>query len=121
MSNDPTSDTHGKTQDIKPKNIRILCVGEAMLELSFDDTVNKDDGATVKYAGDTLNTAIYLQRLTQKSTTVTYYTRVGTDALSTRMINFIASESIDVSTIQSIDDRTIGLYAISILERQHYE
>lgn len=113
MSNDPVS----SIPNINQKDLRILCIGEAMLELSFDDTANQNDGATVKYAGDTLNTAIYLQRLSQQSaitgTTVSYCTRVGTDALSSRMVDFIKSENIDVSATQSVSERTIGLYAIS--------
>lgn len=80
-----------------------------MLELSLTDTEN----ARVKFAGDTLNTAIYLQRHTGKHNNVSYCTVVGRDPLSNRLVDFIKSESIDVSTIQQVDDRTIGLYAIS--------
>ncbi len=102
-------------------NHRVLCIGEAMLELSFsqpDNQINteidnQNESATVRYAGDTLNTAIYLQRLSNSDTTVSYCTAVGRDALSTRLVDFIKSENIDVSAIQTVDDRTIGLYAIS--------
>jgi len=92
-----------------PTDKNILCIGEAMLELSLTDTEN----ARVKFAGDTLNTAIYLQRHTGKHNNVSYCTVVGRDPLSNRLVDFIKSESIDVSTIQQVDDRTIGLYAIS--------
>ena len=105
---------------------RVLCVGEAMLELSFnatpdkssdasakDNPKNNNSSASVKYAGDTLNTAVYLQRLIGKDATVAYCTVVGQDPLSGRLIDFIKSENIDVTSIQQIDNRTIGLYAIN--------
>jgi len=89
--------------------IKVVCVGEAMMELSLGNS----DTATVGFAGDTLNTAIYLQRLLGDSAPVSYCTAVGEDELSNKLVNFIEAESIDTQPIQRLGDRTLGLYAIS--------
>lgn len=91
------------------KKLKIVCVGEAMLELSLGELRD----AQIDFAGDTLNTAVYLKRLAAHELDVSYCTAVGTDALSGRLVDFIASEHIDTSAIQRAADRTIGLYAIS--------
>ena len=88
---------------------KLICIGEAMLELSLDNAGN----ASTRFAGDTLNTAVYLQRLCGDFAKISYCTVVGDDALSERMVNFIESEHIDVSSIDRISDSTIGLYAIT--------
>lgn len=91
-------------------NKSVLCIGEAMLELSLSDSKT----ANLNYAGDTLNTAVYLQRLGSGSDiTVAYCTVVGQDTLSDRLVDYIRSEDIDVSTIQRTDNHTIGVYAIN--------
>jgi 2-dehydro-3-deoxygluconokinase len=88
---------------------RILCIGEAMLELALNDPPD----ARVAFAGDTLNTAVYLKRLAGDNLDVSYCTVVGSDALSGRLIEFIQSEEIKVDSIRRSRDRTIGLYAIA--------
>ena len=40
--------------------IKVACIGEAMVELALDR--ERADVANVGFAGDTLNTAIYLKR-----------------------------------------------------------
>jgi len=79
------------------------------MELSLGNS----ETATVGFAGDTLNTAIYLQRLIGDSALVSYCTAVGEDELSNKLVDFIKAESIDTKPIQRICDRTLGLYAIS--------
>lgn len=88
---------------------RVLCIGEAMLEISLSDFPN----AELSFAGDTLNTAVYLKRLCANSATVSYCTVVGSDALSDQLLSFIDSEQIDTAPVTRAPDRTIGLYAIS--------
>ena len=88
----------------------IACFGEAMIELSLDG----DDASTAKvgFAGDTLNTAIYLKR-TSPRVDVAYATRLGRDRFSEKMMRFIESERIDTSCIGVDATRMPGLYAIS--------
>lgn len=80
-----------------------------MVELSLG---NNDD-ISLGFAGDTLNTAIYLKRFFGDSAEVSYCTVIGSDPLSTRLVNFIDSESIDTSTISVSQQRCVGIYSIS--------
>ncbi len=89
---------------------RIACIGEAMVELMLGSGDNQT--AAIAFAGDTLNTAIYLKRLLAEPAQVAFISALGNDALSRRMVNFIASESIDTQHIARSTDRSIGLYAI---------
>lgn len=88
---------------------KIICIGEAMVELS----VSADSTVSLGYAGDTLNTAIYLKRLMGSDAEVAYCTTVGCDALSNKLVEFIASESISSEPISYSKIKTVGLYAIS--------
>jgi 2-dehydro-3-deoxygluconokinase len=86
---------------------RIACIGECMIELN---QIDLDSGtARIGFAGDTLNTAIYLARL---GCDVAYVTNLGTDAFSTRMIQRFQGEGIDCHLIGRHDSRMPGLYAI---------
>lgn len=89
--------------------MRVACVGEAMVELSLDA-----GGATaqVGFAGDTLNTAIYLKRAAPELD-VSYVTRLGQDAFSDRLRAFIAGHGIATDGIEVSDTRQVGLYAIT--------
>ena len=87
--------------------VRIACIGECMIELN---QIDLDEGvARVGFAGDTLNTAIYLARL---GCDVAYVTNLGTDAFSTRMMQRFAAEGVDCRLIGRHDSRIPGLYAI---------
>ncbi|HMQ95340.1 MAG TPA: sugar kinase [Amaricoccus sp.] len=88
---------------------RVACIGECMVEL----TLPKDGAAArVGFAGDTLNTAIYLKR-GAPALEVAYVTALGRDALSERMLAFFAEEGLDTGLIERRADRVPGLYAIS--------
>jgi len=89
---------------------RIGCIGEAMVELT--SVSSNADSVGLGFAGDTLNTAIYLKRLLGSASDVAFVTRLGRDTYSARMIDFIHSESIDSSYIERTDKRHVGLYAI---------
>lgn len=91
-------------------NTRIVCLGEAMVELSMDRTNEKQ--AQVGFAGDTLNTAIYLKR-NAPDFHVAYATKLGCDAFSTRMIGMMQDEALDIDLVAKDPDREPGLYAIS--------
>ncbi|MDU8942076.1 sugar kinase [Ovoidimarina sediminis] len=90
--------------------ISIAAIGEAMVELSLRPET--PDRAGLGFAGDTLNTAIYLKRAAPEFE-VAYVTRLGTDNLSDRMIEMIASEGISTGLIGRDPSRAPGLYAIS--------
>jgi 2-dehydro-3-deoxygluconokinase len=89
---------------------RIACVGEAMIELSM----GADGGPPrVGYAGDTLNTAIYLRRGLPDEYDVEYVTVVGQDPLSDRMLAFMQAEGVGTAYVRRHPERIAGLYAIT--------
>lgn len=89
---------------------RIACVGEAMVELSLDAG---GETAQIGFAGDTLNTAVYLARAGGAAHEVAFVSRVGRDSFSDRMIAFIENEGVSTSQMARDDERLPGLYAIS--------
>lgn len=89
----------------------VLSVGEAMVELS---PAGQDDAWRLGIAGDTLNTAWYLRRLTDADCTVDYLTRVGQGEFSQKMVDFLTHEGIGTHDVSRHPDREIGLYTISL-------
>jgi 2-dehydro-3-deoxygluconokinase len=89
---------------------RILGVGEAMVEFAAvgDDLYRRG------FAGDTLNTCWHMAQLLSDRAIVSYFTRVGTDAFSDQLVDFIAANGIDASVIGRDRERTVGLYVISL-------
>lgn len=87
--------------------MKIACVGEAMIELNPDR-----EGRQIGFAGDTLNTAIYLAR-GWPGTQVEFVTVLGRDAMSARMEDFIRAEGVGTSTIRHHPERLPGIYAIA--------
>lgn len=90
---------------------RIASVGEAMVELSFAGASQSD--ARIAYAGDTLNTAIYLRRALGPETSVAYVTAMGCDPFSDRAVAFMEGEGLDTGRIARDLERLPGLYAIT--------
>ncbi|MCG6112587.1 MAG: sugar kinase [Paracoccus sp.] len=90
---------------------RILCIGEAMVEMS---QAPQPDLWRMGIAGDTLNTAWYLRRLMGTHAQVSYLTRIGTGDFSGRALDFMAAEGIDTTHVTRDPTREIGLYAISL-------
>lgn len=86
--------------------VRIVLVGEAMLELSPGEGGSWRMG----YGGDTLNTAIHLARLGHD---VAYLTALGADQFSAGLRADWAAEGIDAGLILTDPDRQPGLYAIA--------
>lgn len=99
------------TMDEKKRPLRIGCVGEAMIELSFAGPGQA--APRIAYAGDTLNTAIYLKRAMGGAATVAYVTALGVDPFSDSALAFMATEAIDCSRIARDPVRLPGLYAIT--------
>ena len=65
------------------------------------------------FAGDTLNSAIYLNRLLEAPAEIAFVSVLGLDPLSSRMMAFMESEGINTQSVQLSPDRQIGLYAIA--------
>lgn len=88
----------------------VICLGEAMVELSLNPAT--PDRAGLGFAGDTLNTAIYLKRCAP-DVRVSYATKLGRDALSDRMAALMTDERLDTELVLRDPERMPGLYAIN--------
>lgn len=84
----------------------VIAVGECMVELSLTG----GHGAAIGYAGDTFNTAVYLQRLGRQ---VSYATALGVgDPFTTGILDLMAHEGMDAGLVTAAPGRLPGLYAI---------
>lgn len=98
--------------------MRFLAIGEAMVELSG---APEGEGLwRLGYAGDTLNTAWYARALLPASWQVGYFTRLGSDPFSERMLAFLAQNGIDGGAITIDPARSVGLYAIELREGERH-
>lgn len=89
--------------------MRIVCIGECMVELA-----PAGEGLfAMGYAGDTFNTAWYLRRLLP-GVAVDYLTAVGPDPMSDEMLAFMEAEGIGTAHVPRIPGRTVGLYMIRL-------
>lgn len=87
-------------------NIAIL--GECMIELQ-----QANDQLTRNFGGDTLNTAVYLSRLTQdKDINTTYVTALGNDSFSDEMLAAWNKEGINTDLVLRLEGKLPGLYYI---------
>ncbi|MEQ1521160.1 MAG: sugar kinase [Aestuariivirga sp.] len=88
-----------------------ISIGECMAELQATD----EGLYRLGFAGDTLNTAWYMQALTRPSNVaVDYVTAVGADSLSSKMLAFLKANGVGTRFIKEISDRTVGLYLITL-------
>ena len=89
---------------------KVAILGECMVELR-----SKRDGLYERaFGGDTLNTAVYLSRLTKNSgITTSYFTGLGMDSFSVDMIKAWNAEGIDTTYVQQCKYKVPGLYAIT--------
>ena len=89
---------------------RVLAVGEAMIEMAVvgPETYNRS------FAGDTFNTAWHLSQIPGLPIDVGYVSKVGTDAVSDRFIELLASDGVDATWVGRDPDRTMGLYMIEL-------
>lgn len=88
--------------------IRVSVFGEPLLELSTAQG-GCFGPARLSFAGDTLNTAVYLARL---GIQVEYITALGTDPWSDALVEAIKDEGIGTRNILRHPSRMPGLYAI---------
>ena len=94
---------------MKPQ--RIALFGECMIELQGEAF-----GAMQQtFGGDTLNTAVYLSRLSAgKNLQISYATGLGDDRYSDGMLSRWAQEGIDTTLVRRLPGRVPGLYTISV-------
>lgn len=87
---------------------RVAVIGECMVELQ-----KTDDQLKQSFGGDTLNTALYLSRLTQQhGVTTAYVTGLGKDPFSKEMLANWLQEGINTDLVQISDNKLPGIYAI---------
>ncbi|OAN13220.1 ketodeoxygluconokinase [Photobacterium jeanii] len=88
---------------------KIAIIGECMIELSGKPFETQSQ----HFGGDTLNTAVYLSRLSHDLTPF-YVTALGSDSYSQQMQAMWQQEGIDTSLVLTTEDKLPGLYAIQI-------
>lgn len=89
---------------------RVALIGECLIELSGTPF----ESLRQTFGGDTLNTALYLARLSRRTVDVQYVTAVGVDALSEGMVQRWRAEGIDTSLTLRDPARRPGLYLIQV-------
>lgn len=88
-------------------NQRVAAIGECMIEI----TERQDVGLTYGFAGDTLNTAVYLAReFGDSGHTIDYVTAVGDDDFSEEMVSLWSEEGIGTEFVTVIPGELPGLY-----------
>jgi 2-dehydro-3-deoxygluconokinase len=93
------------------KSWNVALLGECMVEVQ-----EAPCGCTMKFGGDTLNTAVYFARLGAPfGLRVEYVTALGDDELSGKMMAFWEKEGVRSSLVRRIPGKLPGLYYISLL------
>ena len=90
--------------------MRVLTIGECMAELGPGNTPSD---FRLGFAGDTFNTAWYLAQCAP-DVDVFFLTVIGEDPISQKMKKFVRSSGINDRFLQTLPDKTIGLYLISL-------
>jgi len=89
-------------------DLNIALIGECMIEL-----LHEGDNFRQGFGGDTLNTAVYLSRLTAgKGVNVSYVTGLGQDKISQDMIDSWKAENVDTQFVQRSETKQAGLYMV---------
>lgn len=87
---------------------RVAIIGECMVELR-----KKSGTLEQSFGGDTLNTAVYLARLTQhKRINISYITGLGQDPFSKDMLNSWQEENLNTDMVFISKDKIPGIYTI---------
>lgn len=90
-------------------NLRVAVLGECMVELQQQ----QKDLLSRRFGGDTLNTAVYMARLTQnKDIEISYFTGLGLDSFSDEMLESWQAEGINTQYVQRLPNKLPGLYLI---------
>lgn len=89
--------------------MQLLAIGECMIEMSG----GQENLWRMGFAGDTLNTLWYARAgLDPADGPVGYYTALGTDGFSDRIVSFLKVGGIATNAIRRLPDRRPGLYMI---------
>jgi len=89
-------------------DLNIALIGECMIEL-----LHEGDNFRQGFGGDTLNTAVYLSRLTEgKGVNVSYVTGLGQDKISQDMIDSWKAENVNTQFVQRSETKQPGLYMV---------
>ena len=89
--------------------MQLLAIGECMVEMAGGE----DGGWRLGFAGDTLNALWYARAaLRPEDGPVGYFTALGDDPLSGRMIAFLDAAGIETRAIRRLPGRRPGLYLI---------
>ena len=87
-----------------------VSIGECMVELAPQPA----GLYAVGFAGDTFNTAFYARRCLSEDWSVAYFTAVGQDDVSDRMLAFMQGAGVATPDVLRLPERTVGLYMISL-------
>ena len=104
------------------KVFSIACIGECMVELTQMDmsevprnNKGKKLPLMVKFAGDTLNTTVYMARILKgANATIHYVTALGDDTFSSDMLTAWKNESIDTRYVSRLPGKLPGLYSVHV-------
>jgi 2-dehydro-3-deoxygluconokinase len=88
----------------------LLSIGECMVELA----TTSDTTCRIGFAGDSFNTAWHARRSLSADWKVEYFTCLGDDDLSSRMLAFMAASAIGTTHIARLKGKTPGLYLITL-------
>lgn len=89
-------------------HLQVAVIGECMVELQKSDELYKQT-----FGGDTLNTALYLSRLTKDhDVTTRYITGLGKDPFSRQMIESWKKEGINTDDVFISEESLPGMYLI---------
>jgi 2-dehydro-3-deoxygluconokinase len=89
---------------------RLVAIGECMVEMAAVGGGLFRQG----FAGDTFNSAWHARRALPAEWTVSYFTAVGDDDVSDRMLSFMAEQGIDTRHVRRLAGRAPGLYLIEL-------
>ena len=99
---------------VTDRKTRVACIGECMVELAHLSATDLQ----LSFGGDTLNTAVYLKRMTRDhDVIVDYVTALGDDAYSDAMLSSWRDEGLGVDLVTRLTGRLPGLYIIRTDER----
>jgi 2-dehydro-3-deoxygluconokinase len=87
-----------------------LSIGECMVEMASTG----GDSFRQGFAGDSFNTAWYARRALPSDWRVDYFTTLGDDAVSGRMLRFMEEQGIGTGHIRRLKGRAPGLYMIEL-------
>lgn len=88
----------------------LLGIGECMIELSSESDNLWREG----FAGDVFNSLWYAKALASPETAIRFFSAVGDDPTSDKMLSFMQSAGVDVDAVTCIAGAVPGLYKIHL-------